>query len=576
MGISASNKQVVVAIDFGTSRSGYAYALTQNPKITGRTEWDGQSIPYSKTLTHLLYNPDGSVEAWGWQAKRKLAGTQNIFEGDSYLFFQNFKMKLRGEEDTPRSSPVALSSDKRVFAVTDLISDYLTQLKDLALDEIKTATVGHLKDDEVLWCLTIPAIWKDAEKQLMRQAAQKAGLIGAGTTEAKRLLLVLEPEAAAIYCMEKEKAQLAPGCKFMVVDCGGGTVDITVHEILADRRLKEVVPGGGGPYGSTYIDDEFENFLKQKLSDEVVMQYRNDEPVAYLETMETWERIKCDFNPQSNLYPTNFPISRRLDKLLRRSHPKLLQRLEEEQQGVDDYILLDHKTMLDIFTPTISNLIQSVEDQFQKLDGQNCDYLFLVGGFSSCALLQQHIRETFGKRVKKVVIPPNPGAAIVEGAVSYGLNPSIIPLRRSRLTYGCGTAKPFDPDQDPEDKKFRSSYYNNALYCDDRFDIFVKAGEVVEAGKSVSRIFEPQQQNQKAIDFRFYSTEQQEVRYTDEPSVDEIGQLAVELPKVELPDARRKINVTMYFGDTEIKVEATDQETGRGFNTTLRFFIKGE
>ncbi len=38
----------------------------------------------------------------------------------------------------------------------------------------------------------------------------------------------------------------------MLVDCGGGTVDITVHEISMDEghNLKEVFKATGGPYGS--------------------------------------------------------------------------------------------------------------------------------------------------------------------------------------------------------------------------------------------------------------------------------------------------------------------------------------
>jgi hypothetical protein len=41
------------------------------------------------------------------------------------------------------------------------------------------------------------------------------------------------------------------GGRYMVVDCGGGTVDITVHEISTDNRhLKEVFKATGGPFGS--------------------------------------------------------------------------------------------------------------------------------------------------------------------------------------------------------------------------------------------------------------------------------------------------------------------------------------
>lgn len=37
----------------------------------------------------------------------------------------------------------------------------------------------------------------------------------------------------------------------MVVDCGGGTVDITVHELAgAGGRLRELYRASGGPHGS--------------------------------------------------------------------------------------------------------------------------------------------------------------------------------------------------------------------------------------------------------------------------------------------------------------------------------------
>ena len=41
------------------------------------------------------------------------------------------------------------------------------------------------------------------------------------------------------------------GGRYMVVDCGGGTVDITVHEITnKEGQLKELFKATGGPYGS--------------------------------------------------------------------------------------------------------------------------------------------------------------------------------------------------------------------------------------------------------------------------------------------------------------------------------------
>jgi molecular chaperone DnaK (HSP70) len=40
------------------------------------------------------------------------------------------------------------------------------------------------------------------------------------------------------------------GTRYIVVDCGGGTVDITVHELDSSGKLAELHKATGGPYGS--------------------------------------------------------------------------------------------------------------------------------------------------------------------------------------------------------------------------------------------------------------------------------------------------------------------------------------
>ena len=48
------------------------------------------------------------------------------------------------------------------------------------------------------------------------------------------------------------------GGQYMVVDCGGGTVDITVHEVSnKEGHIKEVFKATGGPYGSTSMARAF-------------------------------------------------------------------------------------------------------------------------------------------------------------------------------------------------------------------------------------------------------------------------------------------------------------------------------
>lgn len=564
---------VVIAIDFGTSRSGYAYAFTANKEVIGCTQYDGQPVEYAKTLTHLLYSPKREVHAWGWQASKTLAYVKETFEGaeKGYYFFQNFKMQLRESKKKTKESPV-ITNNGEIFFVLDVIADYLNKIKDLALKNIKDDTVGYLKDSEILWCLTIPAIWTDAEKQLMRRAAQQAGI----STEAERLVLVLEPEAAAIYCQKNEISQLRPGTRFMVVDCGGGTVDITVHEVVEGGGLIEIAEGTGGAYGSTYVDRSFLDYLKKKLTPELLEEYEKDKPVGYLEMMRAWERMKCDFNPQESREVIYFSIEAELYKLIRNSYPEIWKRLLEEQDGDDTRIHIKRETIKDIFAPTLNGLVKTAKEQFDKLETrkQKCDYLFLVGGFSDSPLLQQMIEENFREKVTKIVKPSRAsgsGAAIVEGAVYYGLSlkdGKPVSQRFSRLTYGCKVSQKFQAG-DKEDKKFWSKDHQ-ADYCNDCFDIFIEAGEAVKDGDRVHKTYFPLEKNQTEVRLEFYTSPNNQVRYIDEEGAKFIGEIVVELPDTT-DGLKREVDVIVDFAGTEIKVEAEDKKSGKKYNTTLNF-----
>lgn len=68
----------------------------------------------------------------------------------------------------------------------------------------------------------------------MKKAAVAAGIVE--TTNSPNLLLCLEPEGASIQCREDAeqsvRQQMIKNSIVMVLDCGGGTVDITVHKLL--------------------------------------------------------------------------------------------------------------------------------------------------------------------------------------------------------------------------------------------------------------------------------------------------------------------------------------------------------
>lgn len=99
--------------------------------------------------------------------------------------------------------------------------------------------------DQVQWCLTVPAMWSDAAKSTVRQAALRAGLIRQLNSDA--LQLILEPEAAALH-VSSTGGNVRPGDVCLVVDAGGGTVDVTLHRVvgqLGQAQLAEAAVGAG-------------------------------------------------------------------------------------------------------------------------------------------------------------------------------------------------------------------------------------------------------------------------------------------------------------------------------------------
>ena len=51
------------------------------------------------------------------------------------------------------------------------------------------------------------------------------------------------------------------------MDCGGGTVDLTIRELLSKDELGEVTIRTGDYCGSTCVDQEFIKFLESKVGE---------------------------------------------------------------------------------------------------------------------------------------------------------------------------------------------------------------------------------------------------------------------------------------------------------------------
>ena len=87
---------VVVAIDFGTTFSGYSFSFTRDPNnIYMMRKWEAgdPGVVNQKTPTTLLLKPDGGFYSFGFSA-RDFFHDLEPQEAKKWMYFEKFKMKL--------------------------------------------------------------------------------------------------------------------------------------------------------------------------------------------------------------------------------------------------------------------------------------------------------------------------------------------------------------------------------------------------------------------------------------------------------------------------------------------------
>ncbi|WAR03677.1 HS12A-like protein [Mya arenaria] len=111
-----------------------------------------------------------------------------------------------------------------------------------------------------------------------------------------QLRIALEPEAASVWCQvctdDKITKLSDAGTKYMVVDLGGGTADITVHEKLVDGRLRELHRASGGEWGGNRVEQSYIDCLTAMVGHEVMDEFRREHTGDYMTLLMDLETKK--------------------------------------------------------------------------------------------------------------------------------------------------------------------------------------------------------------------------------------------------------------------------------------------
>lgn len=101
---SKSTKQIVVAIDIGSTHSGYAFSLKNDWRKVFTRMWVCGSLVTPKAPTCLLLKDDFTKSYFGYEAEDKYADLKSDDSHHNYYIFQRFKMIIHGESVCTLSS----------------------------------------------------------------------------------------------------------------------------------------------------------------------------------------------------------------------------------------------------------------------------------------------------------------------------------------------------------------------------------------------------------------------------------------------------------------------------------------
>ncbi|CAC5408686.1 unnamed protein product [Mytilus coruscus] len=389
--------------------------------------WIDSDLNSKKTPTSVLLNEQKEFVAFGYEADNKY--TQDIIpyeKMDDFYYFRRFKMRLLNEILTLDAN-IEEECGKKMKAL-DVFCIAIKYLKEQVIRKIQRRCMGAT-DDDVRFVLTVPSIWSVQAKIFMKAAAEKAGINN------DQLILAIEPEVASIYFYElrldfdrrenKFLPFITPGMKFMVIDLGGGTADITVHQRQKDKSLKEVIPPSGGPWGGTAVEKAFLDFMVDLLCKDVIDGLKEEGLEDYFLPLHEFEirkrsiKLKADDDKDIRIQ-----MSVSLMDLVKQCRGGISSHVRKTK--FKDLVSTDGQKLhikadifRTLFKSTINKLIQHLSEIFEKPELSDLKNVIMVGVFSENELVQIALRNRFGGD-RKIIIPDESGLAVLKGAVLFG------------------------------------------------------------------------------------------------------------------------------------------------------------
>ncbi|KAJ8297634.1 hypothetical protein KUTeg_024165 [Tegillarca granosa] len=571
--VKPPQRLMCAAIDFGTTYSGYAFSMKSNQTQIFCPHWKGSNYQSMKTPTCLLLDSDQKFDSFGYVAQDRYAEITGEDQQDSWYYFKNFKMKLHSKKHPMKRGTKLMEEGGKSLPAMKVFSTSIRYLKE-EFEKEKKKQGKKVHDEEITWVLTVPAIWDEEAKQFMRVAAEEAGI------PSDQLVIALEPEAASVYAKDvnvkreqTEDEQLIlspydPGTKFMVVDLGGGTVDITVREVMKDRTLKELYGACGNAKGGNTVNKDMLEFLTEIIGDDIMKEFKMTQKAGYFDLEKEIETKKRAPEIQDQKIPIVLPGT--LLDLYSTKKGCDLEKCEKLQKDFKKTVSLKHARLkVDLqyfplfFKKSVDSILSNIREILSQDFASGLKDVILVGGYADCPTIRRAIESVFEEL--SFVIPHDAGLAVLKGAVLYGHNPNVVSARMCRYTYGTEVHRYFLDGKDDESKK---KVIDGVPYCTQVFNKLAEIGQTFRVGSKVVTEVYPIRADLIKMPVKLYKSTEKNPHFVTDKGSTYMGQIVVDMPDTT-QGMERCVKVYLKFGETELKLEAIDQSTGTEATVSL-------
>jgi len=399
-----------VGIDLGTTFSEIAIMQAGEPTVIPSAEGGNLTPSYV------------AVSKTGERLVGQVARRQAIVNPENTIFLIKRFMGRKWGEPTGRELSVEDDAKRKPYKVTRGPNNEVRvamgnkeytppEISAMILQKLKADAEAYLGEPVTEAVITVPAYFNDAQRQATKDAGQIAGL--------NVLRIINEPTAAALaYGLDKKKEETVA-----VYDLGGGTFDISVLE-LGDGTFQVKSTAGDTHLGGDDFDQRIIDWLADEFKRDQGIDLRNDK-MAMQRLKEAAEKAKIELSTVQQT-EVNLPFI-----TADAAGPKHLT-INMTRSKLEQLVM-------DLAEKTLGPCRQALEDA--GITAAKIDEVVLVGGQTRMPLVQQKVKEFFGKEPNKGVNPDEVVAigAAIQAGVLKGEVKDVLLLDVTPLTLGIET-----------------------------------------------------------------------------------------------------------------------------------------